>query len=232
MRKFKDMDDWKYFKAMDEFMARYNAPTCEPIKMLHLVISREEADEILKGKRKVIVRPFSDAYFHCLTDHNVDEWMTANRDSFGMDMEAFKEFMCATRPVLKLHLHDKHETWSIDTTCVENALIRPDRKNVQDMNKRYQCMDMNRLVMEVENKSMSKDSDLYYYFVIGEILKTEKDIPQNEATKIVEMEPLRKSHLGNYTNRHKKDEDTNKVQTVHLVSEHHSQSRKNHAGGD
>ena len=187
MSKFKDMTDWEYFDAQDDFMERYNAPHCEPIDQLHLIISREEADEILKRKRKVIVRPFSDTYFECLTDYNVDKWMTAHRDGFGMDMEAFNEFMCATRPVLKLHLYDEQESWFIDTTCVENALVSANQKNVQDLNKRYKCNDLNRIVMEVENGIRQENERLYYYFVIGSVLGTEKDVPKVKSARIVAL---------------------------------------------
>lgn len=187
MSKFKNMTDWEYFEAQDDFMTRYDAPHCEPIDQLHLIVSREEANEILQGKRKVIVRPFSDVYFNCLTDHNVDKWMTIHRDSFGMDMEAFNEFMCATCPVLKLHLYDEQESWFIDTTCVENALVSANQKNVRDLNNRYRCKDLNRMVMGVESGRFAENENLYYYFVVGDVLGTEKDVPKTKTAKIVAL---------------------------------------------
>ena len=183
MSKYKRMSDEEYFLAMDEFISRYNAPQCEPIKQLDLLLSREEADEILLGKRKTVVRPFNDQYFDCLTDYHVDEWMTAHRDSFGMDMEAFTEFMCATRPVEKIHFHDEQNTWYIDVTCRENALIPATRINIQDLNDRFGCIDLNRLFMEVANgKEAHSEPPLYYYFAIGDIIGTEKDKTDDEET--------------------------------------------------
>ena len=176
MSKYKNMSDRKYFLAMDEFMTRYNAPQCEPIKQLDLLLSREEADEILQGERQVVVRPFNNQYFECLTDHHVDEWMTAHRDSFGMDMEAFTEFMCATRPVEKIHFHDEQNTWYIDVICWENALIPITRENIQDLNDRFGCKDLNRLFMKVANGiDVHSEPPLYYYFAIGDIIGTERE---------------------------------------------------------
>ena len=176
MSKYKNMSDREYFLAMDEFMTRYNAPQCEPIKQLDLLLSREEADEILQGERKVVVRPFNKQYIESLTDHHVDEWMIAHRDSFGMDMEAFNEFMCATRPVEKIHFHDAQNTWYIDVTCWENALVSVNHKNIQDLNDRFGCKDLNRLFMKVANgKDVHSEPPLYYYFAIGDVIGTERE---------------------------------------------------------
>ena len=139
MNKYKSMSDEEYFLAMDEFIARYNAPQPVPVKKLELYASLEEADEILRGDRKVIIRPFTDSYWEYMTDHVVDEWMTAHRDSFGMDMEAFNEFMCATRPVEKIHLHDEQDTWFIDTTCIENGLIPVNSERIKDVRSKSFC---------------------------------------------------------------------------------------------
>ena len=188
MDKYKSMTYGEYFHAMDEFIARYNAPQPEPVKKLELYASREEADEILKGDRKVIIRPFTDSYWEYMTDHEVDEWMTAHRDCFGMDMEAFNEFMCATRPIDNIHFHDEQDTWFIDTTCIENGLIPVNRERVKDLNDRFDCKDLNRLLMKIENrKDVYSEPPLYYYFVIGDVIGTEKDETEserNEATVI------------------------------------------------
>lgn len=183
MSKYSEMTDEQYFAAQDKFFERYHAPRSKPIEMLDLVLSREEADEIIKGERKVVVRPFSYSYFHYLTDHFVDEWMTEHRDSFGMDMEAFKEFMCATRPVTKIHFHDKNNTWFLDVTCIENALIWLTLENVRDLNRRYNCKDLNRQVIMVENLDSSDEWPMFYYFALGHILQTE----QNRRAAIIPL---------------------------------------------
>ena len=194
------MTDGEYFLAMDEFIARYNAPQPEPVKKLELYASREEADEILRGDRKVIIRPFTDSYWEYMTDHVVDEWMTAHRDSFGMDMEAFNEFMCATRPVEKIHLHDEQDTWFIDTTCIENGLIPVNSERIKDLNDRFDCKDLNRLLMKVENrKDVYSEPPLYYYFVIGDVIGTEKEETESEknVADVIELKKNNYLYTGN-----------------------------------
>lgn len=200
MNKYKSMTDGDYFLAMDEFIARYNAPQPEPVEKLELYASREEADEILRGDRKVIIRPFTDSYWEYMTDHVVDEWMTAHRDSFGMDMEAFKEFMCATRPVEKIHLHDEQETWFIDTICIENGLIPVNSERIKDLNNRFDCKDLNRLLLKVENrKDVYSEPPHYYYFVIGDVIGTEKDETESEKKRadIIELKKTNYLYTGN-----------------------------------
>ena len=123
MSRYTEMTDEQYFAAQDEFIEKYRAPQWEPIEVLDLILRKENAEEILSGEKKVEVRKCSDFYLNRLTDKKVDKWMTEHRDDADMDMKAFDEFMCATRPVLKIHFHDYNKSWFLDVKCTENALI-------------------------------------------------------------------------------------------------------------
>lgn len=171
--KYKRMSDGAYFAAQDEFMKRYNAPRCEPIHKLDLLLKREFAEAMIRGEKKVEIRSFNDHYFDCLTDMNVDRWMTEHRDSFGMDMEAFNEFMCATRPVLNIHFHDEKSTWYLDVSCTENALVGLTRKNVDELFCRFNFGELHMKLAQLEQRGVPEEErPLFYYFVIGAVLDT------------------------------------------------------------
>ena len=59
MSKYSEMTDKQYYAALDEFCKKYNAPACEPIKVLDLIMRREFAEEILRGEKRVEIRQFS-----------------------------------------------------------------------------------------------------------------------------------------------------------------------------
>ena len=157
--------------AKKGFFLQYNPPACKPVETMDLVLRKENALAIIKGDRKVEFRQINDDFYNMLNDEEVYEWMMDHRMDEGMDTEAMYEFLCPTRPVMTIHFHDDENSWFLDVECTKNDLACLFPKDVEYLQKRFGCHELDHILQEYERKN-EQMRPAFFYFALSKVLDT------------------------------------------------------------
>ena len=171
MSRYDLMTREQYNTARDEFYKRHGAPVSKPVDKLDLIMRKEKALAIIKGDRKVEFRQINDDYYNMLNDEEVYDWMMDHRMDDGMDTEAMYEFICPTRPVMTIHFHDDENSWFLDVECTKNDLACLFPKDVEYLQKRFGCHELDHILQEYERKN-EQMRPAFFYFALGKVLDT------------------------------------------------------------
>ena len=171
MNKFTSMSKEEYLAAKDGFLLQYAPPTCDPVETMDMVMRKENAEAIIKGERKVVFHTCDDNFFNLLHDEEVNKWMMEQRVDEDMDIQAMYEFVCSTRPVQTIHFHDDDNSWYLNVECTKNDLACLFRQDVEFLQKRFGCHDLDGILEDYEKKD-SQMRPAFFYFALGKILDT------------------------------------------------------------
>ena len=163
---YKDIKTQEEFdKAKAEYMAKNPAlKEAKPVECLNLLLRKEFALQILEGVKKVEFRAFTEHYCSRLIDSDVDNWMQDHID----DEEAMY-FANHVRPVKKIHFNNFNNSWSLDVECVRNDYVAVTNKDVEFLNKEYDCHELDDMLKDF-NKRKEQNRPFFFYFALGKVL--------------------------------------------------------------
>lgn len=138
----------------------------EPLEVLNLIMRKEFALEIIQGKKRVEFRAYSEHYSSRLYDKDVLNFMQLHKN----EPEVLDE--CdPLRPVQTIHFHNYENSWFLDVECVVNDLVAVTDEDVVYLNEEYDCHELDEQ-LETLKATGEDNRPMYFYFVIGKVLKT------------------------------------------------------------
>lgn len=138
----------------------------EPLEVLNLVMRKQFAQEILEGKKKIEFRAFSEHYSSRLYDKEVLTYMKlhANEPNILDECDPLRE-------IHTIHFHNYDNTWFLDCECELNDIVAVTDDDVKYLQDEYDCHDLDEQLAQL--KAVGEDNrPMYFYFVIGKVLKT------------------------------------------------------------
>lgn len=168
-----DQGQMEWEKGYNEFMAKYpDCPKIEPVECLNLIMKREWAEEILRGKKKLEFRAFTNHYCTRLYDKNMMDYIDEHADDADF-MCQVGNYVSALRPVEKIHFHNYNNSWFMDVSISVNEVVSVTEEDVAFLHSEFGCTELD------DELELLKDSKrtppMYFYFVIDDVLDTNLD---------------------------------------------------------
>ena len=156
----------EYFKKFDKMCAKYpNYRDADSIECLDLVMKREHAEAIIRGEKVIEFRDMSEYYMKRLYDDRVLQFMEEHTDD-----PLVQECAEPMKEVKTIHFHNYNNSWSLDVECELNDIVLVNEEQVGYMQEEYGCHELDAIL---EREKNSDEKSMFFYFVIGNILKRE-----------------------------------------------------------
>lgn len=157
----------EYAAAREEFFKNHpDAPEAKEIESLSLIMRREYAEAILKGKKPLEYRDYSKFYISRLIDKDVSNYIGAHINDDEIVM-----FCNDIRQVKKIHFHDYNNSWFLDIECDYNGLFSITKKDIEFLQKQYGAHDYDKDLARFERLKI-KNRPFLFYFVMGKVIDT------------------------------------------------------------
>ena len=156
----------EFIEKRDELYEKYpDYYDADEIECLDLIMKREFAEAIIRGEKKVEFRAYTEKYENMLFDEEVLKFMEEH-----LDDPLVQECADALKEVKTIRFRNYNKSWELVVECEVNDIIIADKESVWFLQEQYGCHELDEVY---EQTKKSRKKNVYFYFVIGKILKRE-----------------------------------------------------------
>ena len=166
-----EYEDWK--RKFDE-IAKIHRTLKEPqeIEVLDLILTKQNAEDIINGSKKVEYRDFTDFYIKRVMDEEIVNALNCYKDNEQVKAicapDEVKDVLDPVRIVNTIHFHNYNNTWSLDVECINNDLVFVDEEIADWICEEFGDLECLRLI---EKEGEDFKPFYVFYFAIGKIIK-------------------------------------------------------------
>jgi hypothetical protein len=135
----------------------YNGKEVEAYDFL---MKKENALDIISGKKKIEVRSFSPYYYKLLVDREQEMKNKENPDDYIVPVRTDIEF---------IHFHNYNNSWFLDVKINEIGLSMMDKEDIEMLAEEFDFHDFDNEWQQYE-KLIDEEKPLFFWFAIEKII--------------------------------------------------------------
>jgi hypothetical protein len=169
-RRMRIMNKEDYIKEYNAFYKKYpDCPQSEVIDSLSLIMKKENAEAIKRGKKSVEFREFKKYYGDKIFDKAVSEYIAANQTNPDLRQALEKGIVSSIKIVNNLHFHNYNNSWEMDVECISNGIISITPEDIHFLQERFNCHELDNMLSTYKN--YGDEPPLLFYFACGKVTK-------------------------------------------------------------
>jgi len=130
------------------------------VQAYDFLMKKENALDIVSGKKKVEIRSFSDYYHKILTDKEQDEKNHENIDEYIVPIRTDIEF---------IHFHNYNNSWFLNVKIDEIGLSMMDKEDIEMLEEDFNFHDFDNEWQQYSNLP-DEEKPMFYWFSITEVI--------------------------------------------------------------
>lgn len=159
-----EMEKTEYMKRYEQFLNEHpDRPKKVDIFCLKHIVTKQYAEEVIAGKKRIELFEFNDYYKDCLYDKNMQKYMHEHNI---LDWE----FVSPLRQVRRIRYQDAEVSWYVDVRIEYNDVMQMTEEDVRFIKEQFGWLEGDKYLKRYEGVPQEQ-RPYFFFFVVEKVTK-------------------------------------------------------------